>query len=250
MSAIFLSDVHLDDPAAMKTKLVIRFLQEIASRFERIFLLGDIFDVWPATTPYLLNRFAPVLETIRGLVKDGHEVHYFEGNHDFHLGEAFSRDLGVKVYQEPTGFDWHGRRLYIAHGDLGNPKELGYRAFRYVTRRDWARMLLRMAPSELVFKVGERSSKLSRTYQKYQRRVRPPDEARIRQIYRSAAERVFEKGYDVVLMGHTHLPDDVSTVVAGRQCRYINTGDWVTHFSYVEFDGEQFYTRTHPLKQL
>ena len=51
-------------------------------------------------------------------------------------------------------------------------------------------------------------------------------------------------------MGHTHIPDDYSVEVDGRQCRYINTGDWVRHFTYLEFDGSQFYTRTHPVKDL
>lgn len=247
MSAIFLSDVHLDDPASVKTKLVVRFLQEIASRFDKIFLLGDIFDVWPATTPYLLSRFSPVLDTFRKLVADGHELHYFEGNHDFHLGEAFSEGIGMRVYPDASEFRWGGKRVYVAHGDLGNPRELGYRAFRYLTRRDWARAILRAAPDRLVFRLGERSSKLSRAYQKQLAR---PDEAKVRGIYRETAERIFRRGYDVVLMGHTHLPDDVTTVVGGRACRYLNTGDWVTHFSYVEFDGERFYTKTHPLRQL
>ena len=64
------------------------------------------------------------------------------------------------------------------------------------------------------------------------------------------AEDIFQQGYDVVLMGHTHLPDDIETRVDGRPCRYINTGDWVRHFTYLEFDGSQFYTKTHPVKDL
>jgi UDP-2,3-diacylglucosamine pyrophosphatase LpxH len=39
-----------------------------------------------------------VLDTLRGLVRDGHQVHYLEGNHDFKLGEFFTDTLGIKVY--------------------------------------------------------------------------------------------------------------------------------------------------------
>ena len=35
------------------------------------------------------------------------------------------------------------------------------------------------------------------------------------------------------VFGHRHLPLDVKI---GDNCRYINTGDWINHFSYAVFD--------------
>src|SRR4051812_8375031 len=100
MSAIFLSDVHLRDSDSVKTKLVIRFLQEVASRFENIYILGDLFDVWPGTNTFLVQHFDPVLKTLKNLVERGHQLHYIEGNHDFRLGAYFSKELGIKVYKD------------------------------------------------------------------------------------------------------------------------------------------------------
>lgn len=249
MTAIFLSDVHLRDADSVKSKLVIRFLQEVASQFERIYILGDLFDAWPGTTAYLVRSFRPVIQTLRNLVEAGHELHYIEGNHDFRLGQYFTESLGIHVH--PDGFEqsWNGKRVYMAHGDLGNPREFGYRILRRVLRSEPLHMALRAMPQEWIFKMGSRSSQLSR---KYQNKVRSSDksDANIRRIYRETAEKIFRRGYDVVIMGHTHLPDDFTATVEGRECRYINTGDWIRHFTYLEFDGSQFYTKSHPVKSL
>lgn len=246
MNAIFLSDVHLRDASSVKTKLVLRFLEEQATRFERIYILGDLFDVWFGTTEYLIQTFRPVIDVLKSLVDNGHEVHYIEGNHDFRLGEYFTDFVGIKVYENVHEETWNGKRIYMCHGDLGNPRDVGYRALRYVLRHDLLHVALNALPQEFVFKLGLNSSKLSRNYQS----MLPSKETAIRQTYRQTAEKIFRDGYDVVLMGHTHLPDDVRTVVDGRECRYINTGDWVRNFTYLEFDGSHFYTKTHPVRDL
>ena len=246
MSAIFLSDVHLRDAGSVKTQLVVRFLQQVASQFEKVFILGDLFDVWPGTNAHLVETYRPVIDTLKWLVEGGHEVHYIEGNHDFRLGKFFQEEIGINVYPDSFCTEMGGKKVFMTHGDLGNPRDLGYRALRYVLRTNTVHAVKGLFPERWVYEVGANSSKLSRRVQKNF----PAKEMAIRQTYRRTAEEFFQKGYDVVLMGHTHLPDDVTTFVNGRQCRYINTGDWVKHFTYLEFDGSQFYTKTHPVKNL
>lgn len=246
MKAIFLSDVHLRDAGSVKSKLVVRFLQEVASTYDDIYILGDLFDVWLGTSAYLVRHFRPVVQALKQLVEDGHRVHYLEGNHDFHLGEYFSSSLGIRVYTDEIVEQWNGKRIYMAHGDLGNPRDLGYRVLRKILRNDLFHFGMKVLPQDMLFRVGLRSSELSRGYQKKVAR----NEAKIRQVYRESAQAIFRRGFDVVLMGHTHLPDDYTVTVDGRECRYINTGDWVRHFTYLEFDGSHFYTKTHPVKHL
>ncbi len=248
MSAIFLSDVHLQDSTSVKTQLVMRFLQEVASQHKQIFILGDLFDVWPGTTSYLIDRFKPVTQVLQKLVKQGHELHYIEGNHDFRLGSYFTDELGVRVHTNELELNLGGKKVYMAHGDLGNPQEKGYRVLRSLLRQDLLHWAIKPLPPKMIFDLGARTSGLSRKYQQTQ--LSPGLETKIRQTYRATAEKIFAEGADVVIMGHTHLPDDVSTVIQGRPCRYINTGDWIHNFTYLEFDGSQFYTRSHPVTGL
>lgn len=249
MTAIFLSDVHLRDAGSVKTKLVIRFLQEVASRFEKVYILGDLFDAWPGTSAYLVRAFRPVVQSLKRLVDEGHEVHYVEGNHDFHLGEYFRDSLGIHVHPNELAETWGTRRIFMTHGDLGNPRELGYRALRRLLRSNVVHGALQVVPAPWIFRAGAKWSQLSRKYQTKKPRE-PQDDAAVRQIYRDTAHGLFHRGYDVVIMGHTHLPDHMTEIVAGRECRYYNTGDWVKHFTYLEFDGTDFYTRSHPVKDL
>ena len=246
MKAIFLSDVHLRDGLSVKTKIVIRFLEEVASRFERIYLLGDLFDVWPGTNAYLVRTFRPVVSTLRRLVENGHKVHYVEGNHDFRMGEYFTDSLGIAVHPDGVEHELGGRRVFLSHGDMGNPRDYAYRALRYVLRQDLLHVALRAVPQDWVYRLGSRTSHASR---RYQGRV-PRNEAAVRNIYRKTAESLFQSGYDVVIMGHTHLPDETRQRTNGRMCQYINTGDWVKHFTYLEFDGSDFYTKVHPVRAL
>jgi UDP-2,3-diacylglucosamine hydrolase len=247
MSAIFFSDVHLHDGDSLKTRLVMRFLEEVAARHERIFVLGDLFDVWPGTTRYLKQRFRPVLDTFRALVKTGHDVNYVEGNHDFRLGEFFQKELGVRVHPDGLEERFGDRRAFLAHGDLGNPDDRHYPRLRRVLRSDVLHGTMRLVPDRLTYEMGAMWSRWSRAAQER----RPWTESRkeqIRSIYRRSAEESFRRGFDLVFYGHTHLPDDHRATVDGRECRYVNLGDWVRHFTYLEFDGTDFYTKVHPVK--
>lgn len=243
MTALFLSDVHLRDCESVKAKLVIRFLGEVASRFNQLFILGDLFDVWPGTDAFLARKFRPVLYAIRSLVDGGCRVHYVEGNHDFCLGRFFCDSLGVNVYPREVVVSLGGRSVYMAHGDLGNPREYGYRLARRLLRASPIQMARSFLPSGLIYEFGSKTSQLSRRYS-------PTSETssnRIREVYRQAATNLFARGFEVVIMGHTHLPDDFVIEVCGKLRRYINLGDWVTNFTYLEFDGQEFYTKKHPI---
>jgi UDP-2,3-diacylglucosamine hydrolase len=239
MKALFLSDVHLKDCDSPRSQKVLNFLREASGRYDRIYILGDFFDVWPGTNRYLLDRFAPVLKQLRTLIQEGHQLLYVEGNHDFLLGDHF-REMGIEIIPNEKVEVFNGRRVYIAHGDLGNPEERGYRILRKLLRSTPLHLLMKFVPGKWIFDVGAKSSDASRGYQ----RRFPEKEERIRTVYRETSKRLFQQGFDVVLMGHTHLPDDFRFSVDGRECRYINTGDWVRSFTYLEFDGQDFYTKS------
>lgn len=227
----------------MKTRLVVRFLGEVVSRFNQLYILGDLFDVWPGTDAFLVRKFRLVLGALKNLSSAGCQIHYVEGNHDFCLGRFFEDSLGIQVH--PVSFEvmLGSHRVFMAHGDLGNPREVGYRILRKFLRAKPVQLTRTLVPGSWIYELGRRSSEFSRGYQ-------ASDEANqqtTRKIYRQTALSILEGNFDVVIMGHTHIPDDYRIQVAGRPKRYINLGDWVRHFTYLEFDGSNFYTKTHPV---
>jgi len=241
MKALFISDVHLQDSNGPKTQAVMEFLCKKAKDFDHIYILGDLFDVWPGTTDYLISTFEPVFEVFKFLISQGCHLYYVEGNHDFRLGKYFTEQLGIKVYSDSLETQWNNQKIFMAHGDLGNPKEKGYRILRWLLRHDLLHLLIKPIPKKWIFLIGQKTSQASRGYQKQ-------SDAKIntiRETYRDTAKKLFQKGYDVVLMGHTHIPDDYSVTIENRKCRYLNTGDWIGNFTYLEFDGLEFYTKKH-----
>lgn len=243
MTAVFMSDVHLIDGDSMKSKLVIRFLEEVASSYDELYILGDFFDIWPGTTTHLVDTYARVLSALRQLVEEGTQVYFVEGNHDFRLGDYFEKELGIKVYTDSLVRTFGTKQVYMMHGDTGNPKDLGYRALRFLLRRETVHKAKKIFPEAWAYKIGFHASRLSR---KAARRT-PELLENVRHTFRSTACKIMEQGYDLVLMGHTHIPDDHRVEINGRQCRYINLGDWVQNFTYLEFKEGEFYTKKHPI---
>ena len=44
---------------------------------------------------------------------------------------------------------------------------------------------------------------------------------------------------DVFIMGHTHIPEVLIWIHADQSVKtYVNSGDWVTHKTYIAIDGE------------
>jgi len=46
--------------------------------------------------------------------------------------------------------------------------------------------------------------------------------------------------YDYFVFGHRHLPLEID--LNGRST-YINLGDWITHYTYAEFDGTKMHLK-------
>jgi UDP-2,3-diacylglucosamine hydrolase len=51
-----------------------------------------------------------------------------------------------------------------------------------------------------------------------------------------------EKHYDFFIFGHRHLPLEISI---DSNSKYINTGDWVSYFTYAVFEGQQLVLKTY-----
>jgi UDP-2,3-diacylglucosamine hydrolase len=60
-------------------------------------------------------------------------------------------------------------------------------------------------------------------------------------IIRYSRKYLEKEGYDFLVFGHRHCPVDYPL---NDRSRLMILGDWVTHFSYAVFDGEQLSLKT------
>ena len=136
MSYCFISDLHLDEDRPDITEAFLNFLEETASKSERLYILGDLFEVWIGDD--LENDF---IIKIRDALKETNkstEIFLMHGNRDFLIGPAFLSSSGMKLLTEPHTEEMFGKSVSLMHGDLLCTDDVDYQSFRKTSRdRKW-----------------------------------------------------------------------------------------------------------------
>ncbi|MDX1472290.1 MAG: UDP-2,3-diacylglucosamine diphosphatase, partial [Flavobacteriaceae bacterium] len=57
-------------------------------------------------------------------------------------------------------------------------------------------------------------------------------------------KKLKEKHRDYFVFGHRHLPLEINL---SEKSTYYNLGDWISYFTYGEFDGTNFQLKTYEL---
>jgi UDP-2,3-diacylglucosamine hydrolase len=236
---IFVSDAHFTgrDPERMETFL--RFLRSEEERIDHLVILGDLFEFFfgfkersSPPKPFSFPEYLPILEELQHLYHQGICIKYFEGNHDFFLHSFFSQQLGidVEVYNtEGNEERLGGKRTFIAHGDLSNSRQWKYRIFRSILKNQWTYSVIQLAGPHLSRRIAKKLSDMS--FQKYHTDTDsgPPP------AFKDFAQRKFLEGYEIVILGHSHFPEEVEEWTHGRRSLYFNAGDWMIHRSFLRF---------------
>jgi len=64
-------------------------------------------------------------------------------------------------------------------------------------------------------------------------------------LVRYAQRKLEEKHRDFFVFGHRHIPLEIQL---NPHSKYINLGDWITHFTYATFDGTRLELKKWDLK--
>jgi UDP-2,3-diacylglucosamine hydrolase len=235
---IFVSDAHFsgEDPEAMEAFL--RFLNVEKDRMSHLVILGDLFEFLfgfkkkPSNgKAFPFRDYLPVLKGLHSLYRQGIRIKYFEGNHDFFLRSFFLERFGmeVEVFSEGNEERIGEKRAFIAHGDLFNPKLWRYRIWRRMIKNRWTYDLIERVGPRFSCRVAKWLSQKS--YQRNHARLPsgPPPE------FKKFAHQKFLDGFDIVILGHSHVPEEAEERVDGKRCLYFNVGDWMEHRSFLRF---------------
>lgn len=189
--------------------------------YDVLFLLGDIFDYYYEYKYFIPKNYFKVFETVSYLSQKI-KIHYWPGNHDFwHLD--FFKDIGVEIHYKPTVLNINSKKFLIAHGD--NLKKDDF--FNSFIKNGITQWLYRKFHPDFSYEIGRFISKLSSSKNKKIKLNK----------YIDFAQKNFNKGIDVVIIGHVH-----------KQCKYkknrnifIIVGAWKERRYYCEIsDGNVF----------
>ncbi len=240
----FASDQHFGAPTVEKSKIreqkFVNWLDSIKDDAEHIFLLGDLFDFWFEYKKAVPKGFVRVLGKLAELSDSGIKIHFFVGNHDLWMEDYFKTELNIPTYYKPTEFVFNNKTFLIGHGDGLGPGDKGYKRMKKVFTNSFSKWLYRWLHPDIGIKLAQYLSIKNKLISGEEDVTFLGEENEWLILY--CKQKLAQKHYHYFLFGHRHLPMEINL---SKTSKYINTGDWITHFTYAVFNGDEMLLKSY-----
>lgn len=226
----FISDAHLgshsEEVENKKISKLISFFNFIQNHADYLYIVGDLYDFWFEYRKAIPKINLKVLAKLLQLAESGTEIRYFAGNHDIWHESYFEKQLGIKVLHQHLEANHNGLKLFIAHGDGLAATDWKLRLLNRIMKNRFNIFLYKLLHPDLGIPLARLVSLKSKE----------KGENKYDEDYRNFALKKLNQGFDAVILGHTHKP--LFEKINSKY--YINLGDWVRSFTYLELNGTQF----------
>ncbi|HXQ31285.1 MAG TPA: UDP-2,3-diacylglucosamine diphosphatase [Steroidobacteraceae bacterium] len=229
MTALVVSDLHLDGARPEIARQFTGFLAAQACAARALYILGDLFEVWIGDDDPDPHK-REVVAALRALTATGVALYLMHGNRDFLLGERFCEETGGILLTDPTIVEIDGQRALLTHGDALCTDDVPYQRLRALVRDPaWQAQFLALSVAQRQALAVE-----ARAGSKAHTAGQPP---MLMDVNAAAVAAVFrDAGVDTLVHGHTHRPGVYPSMVDGRPRTRIVTGDWYTQGSVLRWD--------------
>lgn len=232
---VVISDVHLGTYGCHATELE-QYLQSIAPKM--VVLNGDIIDIWQFSKRYWPASHTRVIKRLVSLISKEIPVYYITGNHDEMLRRYTDFRMGSFVLTNKLLIEVEGKKTWIFHGDVFDVSmqyskwlaRLGGKGYDLL-------ILLNRAVNFISRKMGRGRISLSK-------RIKDSVKKAVKFVgdYEATAAGIaIENGYDTVICGHIHQPQDRRVTTDKGQVHYLNSGDWVENLTALEYYEGQWH---------
>lgn len=242
MRTIFIADAHLKSPDNKKYQALCSFLSENSNEISELYIMGDLFDFWIGfPSADLSSLYRQIISIFEDLSKKGCSILYFEGNHDFHLGDVFENRLKAKIYTKAAVLTIQNKKIYLCHGDQLNKKDYGYRLLRFMLKNRLTKLSVNFFPTSLAYNIRKRLQKTSKkSYSAKKAKFN------YESIIRAKAETLAKNGIDGMIIGHFHIP--LSEILQKSAFSIMALGEWNETYYYGEMiDGKMYLKVYHPV---
>ncbi|NLN73840.1 MAG: UDP-2,3-diacylglucosamine diphosphatase [Bacteroidales bacterium] len=235
--AYFISDAHFGIPnfeeSLEREKKLVRWLDEIKSDAKHIFLLGDIFDFWFEYKKVVPRGFVRILGKLAELSDNGIKIYFFIGNHDMWMKDYLKKELGLELFFKEQIFIINGKKVFLGHGDGLGPGDRGYKFIKKIFRNRVCRWLFARLHPNFAYSMAQYFSRKSREAYLEKDNGYLGDEKEFLVLF--IKEKLQTEHFDYFIFGHRHLGIEMKI----ENSTYINTGDWITNFSYAQSEGNR-----------
>jgi len=237
----FISDLHLAPQSPGTTRIFLDYLKNQAQSVERLFILGDLFEVWPGDD--VINNtedifLRSVVNALRTVSNAGVKLSLMHGNRDFLLDKEFAALCGARLLPDPYVLTLPEWQFVLSHGDSLCTDDKEYQSFRAQVRSPaWRQAFLEkpLAERTTIANTLRQQSEISKREKLQQARGYVMD-------LNPAATDDFlrEHGYATFIHGHTHRPATHDHLVDGIHVERWVLADWhEDRGEYLSWDGER-----------
>lgn len=218
-----------------REKHFVAWLDTVQKDAAAIFLLGDLFDFWFEYKTVVPKGFTRTLGKLAEITDAGIPIYYFVGNHDLWMNGYFEAELNIPVFHEPQQFKLNKTSFFIGHGDGLGPGDKGFKRMKKVFTNPVAKWFFKWLHPDIGVRLAKYLSVKNKLISGDEDiKFQGEDKEWLVQYSRRKLEG---DHYDYFVFGHRHLPLEIDL---NEKSKYINLGDWVSYFTYGEFDGETF----------
>ncbi len=225
MNLFVISDLHISNDHDPNYFALLSLMKNRINKEDIFVLAGDIFDLLIGNKSLFTQRYSRFIQLIQEMTLKGIEIHYIEGNHDFYLKQLFRNVNGITIHPHHVTLKLGDLQFYIAHGDTVDRSNVPYLILRVILRNMLVKHFIHWIPNQWIDQIGKWSSQASRS-----RRLKKSAHSSVvklewtRKVYRKFALEKFKKGYDFVILGHSHDLDEMPVLIHHRSCHYLNMG--------------------------
>jgi UDP-2,3-diacylglucosamine hydrolase len=240
----FSSDNHLGAPTKEESlpreKKFVKWLDEVKEDAAAIFLLGDLFDFWFEYKTVVPKGFVRTLGKLAEISDSGIPIYFFVGNHDLWMNDYFKKELNIPTYHDSKEFIFNNKTFLIGHGDGKGPNDKGYKRMKKVFTNPFLKWIYRWLHPDIGMRIAHHLSVKNKLISGDEDKKFLGENEEWLAAY--AKRKLENKHYDYFVFGHRHLPMEIKV---GENSTYFNLGDWINHYTFGVFDGENFEIKNY-----
>jgi len=215
----FIADLHLAENRPDITACFLAFMKNDAIKAEKLYILGDLFEVWFGDD-YKTELTEAVINAVKTLNSSGTKVYFIHGNRDFLLGNHYAKQANMILLPEKQLIDLYDEKVLLMHGDTLCTRDVDYQKFRKKSRSWWWQGFMKSLPLWLRKRIAD-------NYRAKSKQAQQTKSLDIMDVTESEVVKDLEE-YNCQLMihGHTHRPNIHNLTANNSPAQRIVLGDW------------------------
>jgi UDP-2,3-diacylglucosamine hydrolase len=236
--SLLISDLHLCDSRPHITQAFVLFCQRTASKAERLYILGDLFEYWPGDDAIAIGFQQTAINAIKTLGDHGVTVFFMAGNRDFLLGEVFASLTNVTILSDPNSLNLYGYSVLLSHGDALCTDDIAYQTFRREVRNvDWQANFLSQPITARIAYIEQLRAQSTLEKSTKSMQIMDVNPEAVNQLLRN------HHYPSLLIHGHTHRPNTHQITIDDHLTTRVVLGDWYEQGSYLRIDQTGFHSQ-------